>query len=265
MIKPFLFLIGWTMMAGSACACINNYEKTDAYLQRPDPAEARARSSALEKKYKSNPTQEAANDYAVSLMYVGQHQKAIAILEKSEKAKPGAFRIASNLGTAYELSGNDAKALVWIKEGIKRNPNDHQGTEWLHVKILEAKLAARSSPDWLLKNRVLGIDFGTGPQPDMPFQLAVDFLGNKKNLPDMEIALKYQLTERLKFVNPPEPVVGDLFFAWGDLSYLLKMDTFTSHYESALRFGVKNSKLVEQRLEATRPGSAIPPQPRQSS
>jgi len=45
-----------------------------------------------------------------------------------------------DLGTAYELAGKNEPALRWIREGLRRNPNSHKGTEWLHVKILEAKI-----------------------------------------------------------------------------------------------------------------------------
>jgi hypothetical protein len=64
-------------------------------------------------------------------------------------------------------------------------------------------------------------------------------------------ALSHQLDERLKFIDPPEPVVGDLLFSWGDIAYLSASDEFHPLYQSALRFGVKNSALVKQRMTAT--------------
>jgi hypothetical protein len=55
--------------------------------------------------------------------------------------------VAANLGTALELLGNKEEALHWIREGIRRNPQSHEGTEWLHAKILEAKIAAQKDAD----------------------------------------------------------------------------------------------------------------------
>jgi tetratricopeptide (TPR) repeat protein len=79
-------------------------------------------------------------DKAVVTILSGDHQRGIAILLELEHAQPGDYNTAANLGTAYELAGENEQALTWIKEGLKRNPNSHRGTEWLHVLILQAKL-----------------------------------------------------------------------------------------------------------------------------
>ncbi len=62
------------------------------------------------------------NDYAVALVYLGRYDEAISLLQRLEKETPGHYATAANLGTAYELSGNNELALKWIKEGIRRNP-----------------------------------------------------------------------------------------------------------------------------------------------
>ena len=58
-----------------------------------------------------------------------------------ERRYPGHHETAANLGTALELAGHDAPALQWIRIGIRRNADEHYGSEWLHVRILEAKIA----------------------------------------------------------------------------------------------------------------------------
>ena len=153
---------------------------------------------------------ETRSDYASMGIYVGDVAHSIEQLEALEKEKPGEGNIASNLGTAYELNGNVDKALEWIKEGIKRNPKDHDGTEWLHVKILEAKLEMAKDSKWLETHSVLGLNFGTEAKPVIPTQDVTDFLGAAKTRHEVEAALIYQIHERIYFVKPPEPIVAEL-------------------------------------------------------
>src|SRR5688500_3081587 len=49
------------------------------------------------------------NNSAVALLHLGRIREAIKILEKIEKEKPGLYYTATNLGTAYELNGENEK------------------------------------------------------------------------------------------------------------------------------------------------------------
>lgn len=158
---------------------------------------------------------ESSNNLAVALVHLGQIKEAIKILEDLEKSKPNYYATATNLGTAYELNGENQKALEWIKEAISRNKDSHLGTEWLHVKILEAKIAMEKDSEWIKTHSVLGVDFDANPQ-----NLLTDHLGQQKTLDEVEQALIYQLHERLEFVKPPEPVVADLL---ADLSKVFEL------------------------------------------
>ncbi len=80
------------------------------------------------------------------LMRLSRAQEAVKFLEASEKKRPGRYQTAANLGTAYELTGNLVQARRWIKEGIARDPSSHEGTEWLHLRILDARLALTQDP-----------------------------------------------------------------------------------------------------------------------
>lgn len=95
------------------------------------------------------------SDYSVALMYLGRSPAAVEMLQQLEKEKPGQYFIAANLGTAYELSGNNEEALRWINEGLRRDPDSHEGTEWLHAKILEAKIAQQKDPNFFKNHSVL--------------------------------------------------------------------------------------------------------------
>ena len=178
------------------------------------------------------------NDLAVALLHLGEVKEAITILEAQEKSKPGEYVTAANLGTAYELNGENAKALEWISEGVNRKRESHFGTEWLHVKILETKIALEKDPDWLKTRSVLGADFGTAQKKPASEIFARDFRGQRKNLSEIEAALVYQLHERLEFIKPPEPVMADLL---GDLSRVFAVQRTPEHAQAvgdlAFKFG----------------------------
>lgn len=189
------------------------------------------------------------NDYAVTLMHIGKAADAIPILRKLEAEAPGTYITAVNLGTAYELSGDAMQGLRWIREGIRRNRNAHNGTEWLHVRILEAKVALASDAKWLEKSSVLGLDFGKGVVPRRPSSWPKDNSGKPATPERVVDALYYQLNERLEFVKPPDPLVGDLLMDWANLMVLTGvLESAEALYLQALAFGTTNKPLAQQRL-----------------
>ncbi len=164
------------------------------------------------------------NDYAVALIHLGRTAEAIPILDEIEAKNPGIYVTAVNLGTAYELAGKDDLALKWIGEGLKRNPESHEGTEWLHARILEAKLALKKDPKWLETHSVFDGGealTGTGVAPSGP-RAFVDPAGKPRDAGDALSALRYQLGERMQFVKPPEPIVAELLFEMASLVALNK-------------------------------------------
>ncbi|HMS42038.1 MAG TPA: tetratricopeptide repeat protein [Pyrinomonadaceae bacterium] len=201
----------------------------------------------IEKQQTGYPFMEVRNNLAVALIHLGNIGEAIKILEELEKKKPGEYFTATNLGTAYELNGENENALIWIKEGIKRNKNSHFGTEWLHVKILEAKLAIEKDSDWLKNNSVLGADFSDLSAEKISVT-AQD--GQKKSLTEIEEALVYQLHERLEFVKPPEPIVADLL---SDLSKTFSVTRTPEHAKAVKDLAVQYSANSENTPKSNEP------------
>jgi hypothetical protein len=166
---------------------------------RPGPslADAQAKFARIIGDYEDSPADypefEIRIDYAAALIYMDRAADAISVLQAIEVAFPGRYATASNLGTAYELVGDVPNAKTWIKRGIKRKPDSHQGTEWLHVAILDAKLKLKNNPEWLEKHSVLDGD-------------------RKRKATDVERALEYQLNERLYFIKDNDPIMCDLFY-----------------------------------------------------
>jgi tetratricopeptide (TPR) repeat protein len=182
---------------------------------------------------------------AVEDMIRGRYDDSIITLEALEAKAPGNYSTAANLGTAYELKGDNRKALLWISEGIRRNPESHEGTEWLHELILQAKLKLEKEPDWLNHHHVLELDEAQIASPD--YRLRVGNL----NLPldKIQIALRHQLTERMLLVKPKDPIVADLLHSYA------MVEAHATVVESAIElmalskeYGASGSMLIDSQL-----------------
>lgn len=150
---------------------------------------------------------------AVRDILTGNYNSAIEKLLAIEHANPDDYNTAANLGTAYELAGDNQSALHWIAEGIKRNENSHYGTEWLHKKILEAKIAMERDPNYLKSNPILPFTESPTPVPQFTF----NYDGRALSRDELLNALHYQLGERMLFVKPKDPVVADLLYSFAIL------------------------------------------------
>jgi tetratricopeptide (TPR) repeat protein len=259
-----------------AFACINEMKQRTA----PDAAgKALGQVTAqivepLEKEHAQDPNLENTNDLGVYRILDGRYDEAIALFREAEKKYPGNAKVAANLGTALELKGEDEEALKWIREGVNRDASEHQGSEWLHARILTAKVAMKSDPRWLLKNHVLDLDFGTGDVPVAPEILPIEN-GKLKGVEQLLRQIDYQLKERTKFVKPPDAIVSDVYSSAGDLALaggasILDggVDDPIRYYEAALKYGAPRAKLVQSRLDRYKADLAAnppPPKPAASS
>jgi hypothetical protein len=239
------------LLAPPAHACLNAHDpKIATKLASTEPAEVAGAVKEIETRQKAAPTVENTNDLAFARILAGKYDEAIELLREAETKAPGkSAKVAANLGTALELKGGaDEDALYWIREGIKRDANEHEGSEWLHVRILEAKIALAKDPQWLEKNRVLGLDFGGDEVPVAPAILPVDAEGKLKGVDDLLDDIRYQLDERMKFVKPPDPIAGDLAASAGDLVYAGSDGSPVRHYELAVRYGAPRADLLRKRI-----------------
>jgi len=245
-------------LAPPASACVNTFEtELRQAMFEGDELGIKAIMYELESAYQKDPSLETVNDLAVARLLTKRYPEAIELLREADARFPGRAIVAANLGTALELSGNDVEALRWIREGFRRDPQEHQGSEWLHVRILEAKIALAGDPEWLKTNTVLGVNFGEGDLPVMPATLPVDEKGNSRTPAQVAASISYQLNERTRFVSPPDPVVADLYAALGDLSYALgkpakykgALPDPSDSYEEALTYGPVQQERVQKRKQ----------------
>jgi tetratricopeptide (TPR) repeat protein len=255
------------VVATPTLACINTFgtdlkgEVVETFLTADDLVEYLTMPGgpnwrAQKKKLSRNLAQaslEQRNDYAAALIHLGEIQPALAILVRIEQSRPGLYTTATNLGTAYELIGKNEHALSWIRAGIRRNPESHDGSEWLHVAILESKLAMAGNPGWLRTHSVLGLDFGSEAAPRMPAGFPSGNDGKTLDARETWKAIHVQMAERLQFVGPPDPIVGDLLFDYANLLMLTDtMENAAAIYELALRYDTPRAALAKQRLEHAR-------------
>lgn len=146
-------------------------------------------------------------DKSVKSILGGDYDGAIAQLEAIEAREPGNYHTAANLGTAYELKGDNEKALHWIKRGIQINPGSHRGTEWLHALILEAKVAAQ-------KGRAIPETQRLMPLPEkLEKETLLEVNGGKRTAAEAFEALSFQLSERLVFVKPKDRWAAECLFS----------------------------------------------------
>lgn len=176
------------------------------------------------------PVADAENSKAVALIHLGRTDEALKILEKLEKETLGSYSVAANLGTAYELVGDNERAYEWIAKSMDRNPESHFGTEWLHLKILRTKEEIKKDPKWMETNSVLGINWDSVGGDLSKVQVAGE-RGQLYTAETVRKAIEYQLHERTEFVKPPDPTVASLLY---DLSHLVRHSRSPEHGDLVL-------------------------------
>lgn len=171
-----------------------------------------------------------------------KYHEAIELYHEIEKLDPHRYSTASNLGTAYELIGNNEQALFWIKKAVNIDPSSHFNSEWIHVKILEAKLKGESAFNTQF---LLNTDFGTSIYPKRNLSLKV--------LNYLYKELNYQLNERMTFIKSEDPLVAQLLFDLGNIAFIQKKYNYAANiYDSAQNYGYSNDLLKIRKNEVER-------------
>ncbi len=154
-------------------------------------------------------TNEQRSDKGALLIYLGRYEEAISLYQDLLDEGWNAYTVHSNLGTAYELIGRNDSALLHIKRALDIDPTSHKGSEWIHVKILEYKIAEATGEKF---SSVLGLTFGNHAIPKTPEGIDPELFREQ---------LIHQLEERMTFVHPKDPIVGELLFELGNVQALL--------------------------------------------
>lgn len=177
------------------------------------------------------------SDKGYVLIIDRKYKEALKLYLEIEKIKPNRYSTASNLGTLYELMGKNQKAYEWIKKSIAINPESHKGSEWLHLKILEAKINHLKDVSGAF---LIATTFGSEIVPKSAL--------SKKELEKLETALYYQLNERITFIKPKDHIISVLLFELGNIA-LIKKDYLSASeiYDLSKKYGLQN-ELINNRI-----------------
>lgn len=196
-------------------------------------------------KARKEPDPDNLNDLSVVLIELGNPAKAVELLKFIERIEPGRYATATNLGTAYELLGDNKLALQWIREGIRRYPYSHGGSEWLHVRILESKISPLEVPPG---QSILRLDFGSNLVPRRPANLPSGNNSKVLGVHDLAWGIGAQLRERVPLVTPKDAIVAGLFLDWGNLQFADgSLEMAAMAYDMASRYGAEQTGLLVAR------------------
>jgi hypothetical protein len=187
----------------------------------------------------------------VAQIHLGRYSEALNSLTELKKSHPTSYLVAANLGMTYDLMGDNHSAFQWIKETVKlKEDSDRpEGTEWLHIKILEAKIARASDPDWFQSHSILGYNFGSDERPYEPREFNKDSELSEKTVK----ALIYHLHERMDLVKAPDEVVADLLFDLGNLAAIANWFNYAEHfYKLAAEYGYSKPILEKRKAYVSR-------------
>lgn len=179
------------------------------------------------------------SDFAIMQLKLGDKAKGLSMLVDLYQQHPKEYNIVANLGTAYELNGNNAKALEFLKKALVLNPGAHYHSEWIHINILEQQLS--DSPDYT-KIINLGIKDFQGWLIDKTYKFP-------QEADSLKVQLAYQLHERIAFIGKPDKVIAQLVLDFADIIAKTgnKNDAY-QFYNYALGYDPSLKKTIDSRI-----------------
>lgn len=225
--KRLLFTLFWITHSLSSNACGNEYGMSlsgdrlhtpifylSDYYRSFDTKDIQAKlDAAITKRVLERDNFKNESNIALYYMKLGKVKEALDILIPLQKEHPEEYVIIANLGTAYELDGQLQNALKFIKKGYEINPESHYGSEWIHIKILEAKIKHGANSNWFRRNPIVTVD---------------EVLEKATNHSRHRNQLAIQIRTRIPFTPAPNPIIANLLRTYA--AYCEKYDS----YENAL-------------------------------
>jgi tetratricopeptide (TPR) repeat protein len=149
------------------------------YLDEGRKLETKAKNQAL--------TADELADLGAIYVRLGEPARAVELLRKAQREHPQHFRIAANLGTAWQLSGDLRQAEAHLEQAVRLAPGKWQRAEEYHLKLVRLRQREREKNglDDLFEVRYVGNDGRYEPGK----------LSNpeKKKLPIYAVAVAQQL------------------------------------------------------------------------
>ncbi|MFT5819362.1 MAG: tetratricopeptide (TPR) repeat protein [Crocinitomix sp.] len=224
--KHLLFILS-LLIVFNGIACLNesgtNLDgeitelRKDIIFNRPInfPGQDRIDEKLIELNERLSKSEKANKDYihtdiSVYMIYNGDYQEAIDYLHENVIIKASNYSFCSNIGVAHELVGNLDSALYWTQKGLNLNPDSHNNSEWIHIKILEAEIALSKDKNWLKNHDIFDIPLS---KDSIPTLFTEELTAHK-----FFYASSFQLHERSYFVKPEnqDPVFARLILLHAD-------------------------------------------------
>lgn len=93
---------------------------------------------------KEKRTADEAADLGALHLRLGETGKALEVLRAAHKEHPVHFRIAANLGTAWQMNGDLAQAAAALEQAVKLAPGKHLRAEQLHLRLVRLRQLDKS-------------------------------------------------------------------------------------------------------------------------
>jgi tetratricopeptide (TPR) repeat protein len=194
----------------------------------------------LDSLYKKTKNLDYLSDKGYLLIVQGKYNEALNLYLNIEKIEPNRYSTASNLGTLYELMGENQKAYIWIKKSIEINPESHKGSEWLHLRILEAKIKNLKDVSGQF---LINTNFGTSSEPKTKL--------SKKEVDELTQSVYYQVNERMSFIEPKDKIISILLFELGNLAELKgENNSALATYRTARLYGYDGDLIVARMINS---------------
>jgi hypothetical protein len=150
------------------------------------PARVKYLGEAQKLEKKLSPVADDLADLGALWIRLGQPDKAIQVLREADRKHPDHFRIAANLGTAWQLKGDLAQAAQFLEQAVRLAPAQNKEAEALHLKLVRQRLRPGAST----LDDLYGIRFLNDKGDYEPGKLALD---QKKKLTPHTVGLAQQL------------------------------------------------------------------------
>jgi hypothetical protein len=127
-------------------------------------------------------------DLGAIYIRLGEVARAIEVLRPAQRDNPQHFRLAANLGTAWQLHGDLEQAAACLRVAVRLASGKYQKAEELHLKLVRLRL--KEDKDARDLDDLFGVKYVGASGKYEPGKLAAD---QRKALPSDAAALVQQL------------------------------------------------------------------------
>ena len=175
-------------------------------------------------------------DLGALYVRLGETAKAIDVLRAAQRNHPNHFAIAANLGTAWQLHGDNRQAAAALEDAVRLAPGKVLALEEAHLKLVRSRI--RSEPGEL--DDLFGIKYVNDKGGYKPGKLATS---QAKKLPTKAVPITQQLALWLPADGPLLWQLAELANGHGDLRSAANMME-----GCVVTFGMQNPTLRKHRL-----------------